>query len=362
LMSFEQRKIVVENIKGVKRVIPQETLDLPPVLRALKPDYFVHGDDWKTGPNQEVRQKVIEVLKEWGGTLVEPPYTEGVSSTQLDAAWRTTGTTPELRRQRFRRLLAYQPVVRILEVRDGLMGLVAERAQAKSGRRTKTFDAMWVATESFSPGKPGNGSVELASQERVIRDILGKTTKPLIVDEKGHGRDTLSMIKTLEQLGVSAVAVGDDIDAETSAFSGNGFHDFARIIPAGKKMQGTEDFFFIARIHLLGEGIENAVARARAYAEAGADALMIQVRSDQLESLYDFCRRYAKQENKIPLLTTFPASRAAHERELVDAGIKGILYSDQSLCTAYTNMMKAAEALLGPSTPQDLEIISTHPE
>ncbi len=82
-MTFEERKAVVENIKGVTRVVPQETLDYVPNLKKLKPQYVVHGDDWCEGVQKATRQRVIEVLQEWGGELIEPPYTPGVSSTEI---------------------------------------------------------------------------------------------------------------------------------------------------------------------------------------------------------------------------------------------------------------------------------------
>ena len=79
-MTYEQRKIVIENIKGVDRVIPQLSRDYEPNLRLLKPKFMVHGTDWREGPLAEVRKKAIGVLAEWGGKIVEPEYTQGVSS------------------------------------------------------------------------------------------------------------------------------------------------------------------------------------------------------------------------------------------------------------------------------------------
>lgn len=87
-MEFEQRQQVIENIKGVSKVIPQTTLDYVPNLEAMKPDYVVHGDDWKNGVQRQTRQRVIDTLAQWGGELVEVPYTKGISSTQLNKALR----------------------------------------------------------------------------------------------------------------------------------------------------------------------------------------------------------------------------------------------------------------------------------
>src|SRR5690606_19934271 len=99
-MTFGQRKAVVENLKAVRRVVAQETLDYVPNLRRLKPDYVVHGDDWRTGVQKQTRQRVIEVLREWGGELVEVPYTQGISSTQLNQSIKQIGTTPSVRLSR----------------------------------------------------------------------------------------------------------------------------------------------------------------------------------------------------------------------------------------------------------------------
>ena len=71
-MSYEQRSQVVANLKGVARVIPQTTLDYIPNLMELKPDYVVHGTDWRTGVQAKTRQRVIDTLATWGGKLVEP--------------------------------------------------------------------------------------------------------------------------------------------------------------------------------------------------------------------------------------------------------------------------------------------------
>src|SRR5258705_5493685 len=83
-LSYDQRLAVVEEIRGVARVVPQDTLDYVANLRRLRPDYVVHGDDWRTGPQSETRRRVIETLQEWGGQLVEPPYTKGISSTSIN--------------------------------------------------------------------------------------------------------------------------------------------------------------------------------------------------------------------------------------------------------------------------------------
>ena len=102
-MSYDQRKKVVESIRHVKKVIPQLTLDYVENLKVVKPNYVVHGDDWTHGIQRSTRKRVIETINEWDGELIEIPYTTGISSTKLNAALKEVGTTPDIRRARFRR-------------------------------------------------------------------------------------------------------------------------------------------------------------------------------------------------------------------------------------------------------------------
>jgi phosphoenolpyruvate phosphomutase len=369
LMSYEQRKAIVENIKGVQRVIPQASLNLAPILRELKPDYFVHGDDWKTGPLRNTRQQVIEVLEEWGGILVEPAYTEGVSSTKLNATWRSMGTTPEARIHRWRRLLAYQPIVRVLEVHHGLSGLIVEHTRVESKGKSKEFDAMWFSTltDALSKGKPDIGYVDLTSRLNTIHEILEGTTKPLIVDARNGGpkEHFIFTVKTLERLGVSAVVIEDKAEFGEAVFSNDGIrqrqegaNSFAQKISAGKKAQVTTDFSIIARIAslTLDKGYEAALVRAQSYVEAGADAVMIESQADNLAELFKFCHTYARLETKAPLLATLPGYSSLSEDQLVEAGVQVIIYPDQLLRAAYTNMIQTAKAILfqpGTSIPEE---------
>lgn len=93
--SYEQRKTLVEHIKGVDEVVPQATLDYVDNLREFRPDFVVHGDDWKEGVQSETRQRVIDALAEWGGELVEPHYTDGVSSTGKINEINEQGVSPD---------------------------------------------------------------------------------------------------------------------------------------------------------------------------------------------------------------------------------------------------------------------------
>ncbi|MEJ2555342.1 MAG: phosphoenolpyruvate mutase [Anaerolineae bacterium] len=367
-MNYEQRKVIVENIVGVAHVEPQTTLDYVPNLRNLKPDYVVHGDDWKTGIQRETRERVIEALKEWGGELIEPPYTEGISSTKLNNALREIGTTPEIRMRRFRRLLATKPIVRALEVHNGLTALIVENTQLQENGNIKEFDAMWLSslTDSTARGKPDIGYVSLTSRVNTIQDILECTTKPLILDGDNGGvpEHFVFAVRTLERLGVSAVIIEDKIGLKRNSLFGtdveqtqDDMNAFAYKIAQGKKAQVTEDFAIIARIEslILKRGVEDALLRAQTYIDAGADAIMIHSKEKDPSEVFEFCHEYAKFEGKVPLVAVPTTYCRVTERQLIDAGVQVVIYANHLLRSAYPNMIRTAESILRHSRALEAE-------
>ena len=146
LLTYDERRIIVENIKGVNKVVPQDTLDYVPNLKRIRPNYVVHGDDWKTGIQKEVRQRVIDTLAKWGGEVIEVPYTYGISASQLKAQLRDMGTTPHRRMKSLRRLINTKPIVRILEAHNGLSGLIVENAKVVSDGLLQEFDGVWISS------------------------------------------------------------------------------------------------------------------------------------------------------------------------------------------------------------------------
>lgn len=259
VMTYEQRKIVVENIRGVEKVVPQETLDYVPNLRKLKPDFVVHGDDWKTGIQQETRKRVLNALQEWGGELVEPEYTPGISSTNLYQAKREIGTTPESRMRLFWRLLETKPIVRVIEAHNGLTGLIAEHTQVKVDGAVREFDAMWISslTNSTAKGKPDTGLVDLTSRLQTIEEIIEITTKPIILDGDNGGppEHFVYMVRSLERLGVSAIIIEDKVGLKRNSLFGTEVEQtqdeidaFSYKIKRGKQALVTEEFAIIARV------------------------------------------------------------------------------------------------------------------
>src|SRR5690625_1584273 len=223
-LSFEQRRVVVENIKGVSRVVPQRTLDYVPNLRELRPDYVVHGDDWRTGVQKDTRQRVIDALKEWGGELVEVPYTPGISSTKLNQGLKEIGTTPEIRMKRLSRLIRAKPIVRLIEVHSGLTGLIAEHISVDVDVVKQEFDGMCASslTDSTAKGNPDIEAVDLSSRLQTLQDVLEVTTKPIVYDGDTGGRPEhfVYTVRSLERSGISAVIIEDKVGLKKNSLFG----------------------------------------------------------------------------------------------------------------------------------------------
>ena len=367
-MAYEQRKIVIENIRGVANVIPQTTLDYTQNLLDVRPNYVVHGDDWKDGVQSSVRNRVIEVLGQWGGELIEPKYTEGISSTQLNTAMREIGTTPEIRMNRFRRLLASNRVVRILEVHSGLTALIVENTKISHDERELEFDGMWISslTDSVAKGKPDNGLVDLTSRLGTIEEALEGTTKPLIFDGDSGGlaEHFVFTVRTLERLGVSAVVIEDKEGLKQNSLYGTDVPQsqaapeiFGQKIAAGKKAQITEDFSIIARIEslILGAGVEDALNRARTYIDSGADGIMIHSRAETPDEVLEFCEHFAQIPNRVPLVVAPTTFNETFEEELVSAGIQVVIYANHLLRSSYPSMVKTAESILRNGRAKEAE-------
>jgi phosphoenolpyruvate phosphomutase / 2-hydroxyethylphosphonate cytidylyltransferase len=358
-LSYEQRKVVIENIKGVLRVIPQETLDYVPNLRKLKPDYVVHGDDWRQGVQRETRQRVVEALSEWGGELIEVPYTTGMSSTKLVNALRDVGTTPNIRMRRFRRLLNAKPIIRILEAHNGLTGLIVENTRINEGSAVNEFDGIWLSslTDSTARGKPDIEYVDFTSRLSTLNDILEVTTKPIIVDGDTGGicEHFVFIVRTLERLGVSAVIIEDKVGLKKNSLFGtdvaqtqDSIENFSHKISQGKKARVTDDFMIIARIEsfILKKGLDDALARARAYITAGASGIMIHSKEENPDEILAFCREYKQFKIKVPLVVVPTTYNRITEEELQEAGVNVVIYANHLLRSAYPAMVKTAESIL----------------
>jgi phosphoenolpyruvate mutase len=358
-MEFEQRKIVIENLKSVSKVIPQSTLDYEPNLREIKPDYVVHGDDWKEGIQLETRKKVIEVLREWGGELIEIPYTKGLSSTQLNNALKEVGTTPGLRLKSLRRMLHVKPIVRFLDIHNALSGLIVENTKVETENGLREFDGMWGSslTDSTAKGKPDIEAVDVTARMTTLNEVLEVTTKPIIYDADTGGQTEHFefTVRTLERLGVSAAIIEDKTGLKKNSLFGtdvsqtqDSIENFSHKIRMGKKAQATDDFMIIARIEslILDKGLDDAFTRAKAYIEAGADAIMIHSRKKDPTEIFEFCKRYNTIPNRKPLVAVPSSYNIVTEEDLIQHGVNIVIYANHLLRSAYPAMQETAKSIL----------------
>lgn len=359
MLSVEQRMRIASNIKGVSEVLQQDEMDPSRLLRQIKPDYVVHGDDWKSGPQRKIRSIVIKTLEEWSGELIEVPYTSGISSSELTYQIRKRGTTPSVRMQSLRRLLEAKNTVRILEVHNGLCGLIAEKTQVNDDGELREFDGMWESslTDSTSKGKPDTSAVDISSRVSTIDQILEVTTKPMIVDADNGGlaEHFCFTVRTLERLGVSAVIIEDKVGPKRNSLFGTEVaqnqdtkEEFSNKITEGKKAQVTKDFMIIARIEslILEVGMDDAVERAKAYIEAGADGIMIHSRKKDGAEILEFCKLYNQFENRVPLVVVPSSFSHITEEEFEKAGVNIVIYANHLLRSAFPAMKSTAESIL----------------
>lgn len=358
-MTYEQRKQIIENLKGVTNVIPQEKLDYTENLLLTKPDYVVHGDDWKEGVQRETRQKVIDTLAQWGGKLVEIPYTQGISSSKLNQALREVGSTPELRLKSLRRMLHAKPLLRFLDIHNALSGLIIEHTYVDTPNGKRQFDGMWGSslTDSTAKGKPDIEAVDVSARIATLNEVLEVTTKPIIYDADTGGKieHFNFTIRTLERLGISAAIIEDKTGLKKNSLFGtsveqtqDSIENFCKKIKSGKKSQITDDFMIIARIEslILNKGQEDAIKRAQAYIDAGADGIMIHSKNESPDEIFEFCSNYKNIVNRKPLIVVPSTFNTVTESELEKYGVNIVIYANQLLRSAYPAMVETAKSIL----------------
>lgn len=359
ILTYEQRKAVVENIKGVTNVVPQDEWSYVPNLYKYRPDYIVHGDDWKEGVDRKIRAAVFEVMKEIGGEVIEVPYTKGINSSALAEEIEGFGTTPEVRMKRLRRLIEAKPIVRILESHCGLTGLIAEKIMVEVDGQTRQFDGMWSSslTDSTSKGKPDIEAVDLTTRLHDLNDTLEVTTKPVIFDGDTGGKieHFTFTVRTLERLGISAVIIEDKVGLKQNSLFGTDavqlqdtIEGFCDKIRAGKSAQITEDFMIISRIESLiaGKSVDDALERAFAYVKAGADGVMIHSKNKDGEDIHEFCQRFRAEDKETPIVVVPTTYNHITETELAEWGVNVVIYANHMLRSAYPAMVKCAQSIL----------------
>jgi phosphoenolpyruvate phosphomutase / 2-hydroxyethylphosphonate cytidylyltransferase len=358
-MSFELRKEVIENIKGVSSVIAQETLDYRPNLKKIKPDIVVHGDDWKEGVQIKTRQQVMDTLADWGGELVEIKYTHGISSTQLNNALAEIGTTVDVRRARLRRLINAKPIVRILEAHNALSALIAENIVVERNGKNVSFDGVWSSslTDSTARGKPDIEAIDMTSRINSVNDIFEVTSKPMVFDADTGGKTEHFEfnVRSLERAGVSAVVIEDKTGLKKNSLFGNEvkqtqetIENFCDKITRGKAAQLSDDFMIIARLEslILEAGMKDALIRAEAYIKAGADGIMIHSRHKDPAEIIEFMEKFRAVDNSTPVVVVPTSFNSVTVEEFVEMGVNVVISANHMLRAAYPAMSKVAKSIL----------------
>ncbi|EOS56746.1 phosphoenolpyruvate mutase [Anaerotruncus sp. X29] len=359
LLSCEERMKIVAGIKGVSAVVKQEDISYREPLRRMRPDYVVHGDDWVTGFQKPVRDECIQLLAEYGGELIEYPYSINTQYDRLEAAARSQLSIPDIRRGRLKWLIEKKSMITCMEAHTGLTGLIAEKTVIMEEGAIRQFDGMWVSSlcDSTIKGKPDTELVDFSSRMNTINDIMEVTTKPIILDGDTGGltEHFVYTVRSLERVGVSAIIIEDKTGLKKNSLFGtevpqqqDTIENFCYKIAEGKRAQKTKDFMIIARIEslILEKGIDDALTRARAYVAAGADGIMIHSRRKEPDEVFTFVQQF-REENQRAVLVVVPTSyNAVYEEEFKRRGVNVVIYANHLIRSSYPAMQKTAETIL----------------
>lgn len=358
-ISFEMRKQMLEGIAEIDEIVDQKSVSYRENLLKYRPDYVVHGDNWKDNEQKSVREEVIEILKEWGGTLIEVPYTRSEGVKRIDNRMREKLSMPEFRRKRLKQLLQLRPIVKALEVHSGITALIAEKTIVEHEGELDQFDAMWISSlcDSTAKGKPDIELVDMSSRIRTIDDVMDVSTKPIILDGDTGGliEHFVYNVRTLERMGVSAIIIEDKTGLKKNSLFGNEvaqtqdtIENFCAKISAGKNVQLSDDFMIIARIEslILEKEMQDALDRAYAYVKAGADGIMIHSRKKDADEIFAFCDEFRKSDQTTPIIVVPTSFNTVTEEELAQHGINIVIYANQLTRSAFPAMQNTAIDIL----------------
>ena len=358
-ISLEERIKLYQELEGVDEVVVQNDFMYNDVISQIKPDYVIHGDNWKNGPEKAIRDHVDSLLKEYGGELIDVPYTYNEQVKKIDMQLRVKLAMPEYRRKRLRQLIKMTPIVKTMEAHSGLTGLIVEKTVVEHDGKLEQFDAMWISSlcDSTAKGKPDIELVDMTSRFRTIDDIMEVTTKPIIFDGDTGGltEHFVYTVRSLERMGVSAVIIEDKKGLKKNSLFGTEvkqtqatIEEMSAKIAAGKRAQLTDDFMIIARIEslILEQGMEDALARAKAFVAAGADGIMIHSRKKDPAEILEFCDKFREFDKETPIVVVPSSFNTITEEELAAHGVNIVIYANQLTRSAFPAMQKTAEDIL----------------
>lgn len=359
ILNYVERVKLVEAIKGVSVVVPQSTLSYAENLRKYKPDIVVHGDNWETGPQKAIRDEVIEILKEYGGELVETEYASNPAYEAFEAEQRKILSMPDQRRGRLKKLLEMKPLVSIMEAHSGITGLIVEKTIVTEEGKTHQFDGMWSSSlcDSTSKGKPDIELLDMSTRFRTLDEIMDVTTKPIIVDGDTGGQTEhfVYNIRTMERMGVSAVIIEDKTGLKKNSLFGtdveqtqDSIENFSAKLKAGRAALKSNDFLLIARIEslILDKGMDDALERAFAFTKAGAHGIMIHSRKKDPSEIFEFCDKFRAVDKTSPLVVVPTSFNSVTEEEFAKRGVNIVIYANQFTRSGFPAMKNVAETIL----------------
>lgn len=359
LVPASERKRLFENITGVYKVVDQDKLSYKENMEKYKPSIVVHGDDWVTGFQRPIRDEVTSILATYGGKLIEYPYSADPKYAEINARTRLDLAMPDIRRGRLRRMLDAKGLVTVMEAHDGLTGLIVENTVVHQNGGARQFDGMWVSSlcDSTAKGKPDIELVDMTSRFRTIEDITEVTTKPIIFDGDTGGKTEhfVYTVRSLERLGVSMVIIEDKTGLKKNSLFGtevvqtqDSIENFSAKIAAGKRAQRTKEFMICARIEslILEQGMDDALTRAFAFVEAGADAIMIHSRKKDPSEIQEFIEGFRAKDSTTPIVLVPTSFNSVTEEEWKERGANIIIYANQLMRAEVPAMQKAAETIL----------------
>ena len=359
-ISEKERINLYKTLDGVDAVITQHDMLYDDVVEYLHPDYVIHGDNWLEGAESVIRTHVKELIEAYGGEVIDVPYTDNEKVKRIEFQLRERLSMPEYRRKRLRQLIQMTPIVKVMEAHSGLTGLIVEKTVIDGDNgKLDQFDAMWISSlcDSTAKGKPDIELVDMTSRFRTIEDITEVTTKPIIFDGDTGGLTEHFgyTVRTLERLGVSAIIIEDKKGLKKNSLFGTEveqtqatIEEFSQKIAAGKSAQLTEDFMIIARIEslILEKGMEDALLRAKAFVNAGADGIMIHSRKKEADEVLEFCDRFRMEDKETPIVAVPSSYNVVTEDELSKHGVNIVIYANQLTRAAFPAMQKTAESIL----------------
>lgn len=357
--DYDQRFKIVSNLKFVDKVVPQDSWNYRLILNSIKPDFFVHGDDWKKGVQSKIRLEVIKELKKWNGVLIEPKYFKNVSKITQKKKILYLGITPDQRKLQLKRLLKVKKIIRVIESHSALSSLIVENININKNGKILQFDGIWSSslTDSTLRGKPDNQSVDYSQRIHSLNDTIDTSLKPIIFDGDNGGRiEHLGyLVKNLEKIGVSALVLEDkrglkinSLFQDQSKSSQDSIKEFSKKIKIVVNSRISKDFMMIARIEslILGKPLKDAINRAEQYSKAGADAILIHSKENHPKEIFNFAKIFKKSKFFKPMIAIPSTYSKTYEKELINNGFKIVIYANHLLRASYKAMYDTAEKIL----------------